>query len=307
MNKWQRALLLSSLDNFNSRGGFNHQMSQVFLNLNNQQAGPYSVEAVNQMLSSNQVSPETLGWMQGMANWEALHEDTFANLGLGLTSQPKVPTSWSEPKPSLTSRMPQEQVKQIDDTPIHSKKNNSGTINISQALGEAFTFYKNNALCSTAWLIIVGLIGGIPVVNLMIPLLGVNFYTCVRNFRTNGKKMAFGELFDFSYAVGKIIGPIFVGILILIGYLCFIIPGVILTCMWAYTPCLQGDKPGLSLFKAMKESKRLAKGNYFKIILLIIILALLAFSGFLLLGIGVLITVPIAHVALYCAYDQCKS
>ena len=50
-------------------------MSQVYLNINNQQAGPYSVETVNQMLSSNQAFPETLGWMQGMANWEALHVD----------------------------------------------------------------------------------------------------------------------------------------------------------------------------------------------------------------------------------------
>ena len=45
-------------------------MSQIYLNINNQQAGPYDVDGVNQMLSSNQVAPETLGWMQGMANWE---------------------------------------------------------------------------------------------------------------------------------------------------------------------------------------------------------------------------------------------
>jgi len=76
--------------------------------------------------------------------------------------------------------------------------------------------------------------------------------------------------------------------------------------MWAFTPCIQGDKTNMSFFDAMKESKRVAKGNYLKIFLLIVILAIFAFLGFILLGVGALVTVPVAHVALYCAYDQCK-
>ena len=59
-------------------------MSQIYLNINNQQAGPYDMDGVNQMLSANQVTPETLGWMQGMANWESLSSDTFKSLGVGL-------------------------------------------------------------------------------------------------------------------------------------------------------------------------------------------------------------------------------
>ena len=42
------------------------------------------IDGVNQMLSANQVTPETLGWMQGMANWESLSSDTFKSLGVGL-------------------------------------------------------------------------------------------------------------------------------------------------------------------------------------------------------------------------------
>ncbi|MGB0356599.1 MAG: DUF4339 domain-containing protein, partial [Opitutales bacterium] len=45
-------------------------MSQIYLNINNQQAGPYDVTAVTEMLSSGQITPDTLGWIQGMANWE---------------------------------------------------------------------------------------------------------------------------------------------------------------------------------------------------------------------------------------------
>ena len=77
--------------------------------------------------------------------------------------------------------------------------------------------------------------------------------------------------------------------------------------MWAFTPCIQGDRAELSFIQAMKEAKGLAKGNYIKIFFLIVILAIFAFSGFLLLGVGALVTLPVAHVALYCAYDQCKN
>ena len=78
----------------------NYTMSQIYLNINNQQAGPYDIEGVNQMLSANQVAPETLGWMQGMANWEAISSESFKSWGLvfnqltiWLNQQPDNPNS----------------------------------------------------------------------------------------------------------------------------------------------------------------------------------------------------------------------
>lgn len=279
-------------------------MSQIYLNINNQQAGPYDIEGVNQMLSANQVTPETLGWMQGMANWEAISSESFKSMGIGVheSNTPSEATTGG-PEASQTKKMPSQEVKSTTQ-PLESGKN--GTFKIGKAIGEAFSFYKANLVGSIAWVVLAGIISAIPLVNLIVPLMGVNFYTCVRNFRVSGQKMSFGELFDFSNALDKIIGPLVVGILIGIGYVCLIIPGIILTFMWAFTPCIQGDRSELSFIQAMKESKRLAKGNYIKIFILVVILAILAFSGFLLLGFGALVTLPVAHVALYCAYDQCK-
>lgn len=280
-------------------------MSQIYLNINNQQAGPYDIEGVNQMLSANQVAPETLGWMQGMANWESLSSNTFKSLGVGLKTTAK-------PSPLTTEGNQSHQPKQSSNPRVKSSNQLTesgvgGTFKIGKAIGDAFSFYKANIVGSIAWLILAGMISVIPLANLIVPLMGVNFYTCVRNFRVSGQEMSIGELFDFSDALDKIIGPIIVGILIAIGFICLIIPGIILTFMWAFTPCVQGDRVELSFIQAMKESKRLAKGNYIKIFFFVIILGILAFSGFLLLGFGALITLPVAHVALYCAYDQCKN
>ena len=280
-------------------------MSQIYLNINNQQAGPYDVDGVNQMLSSNQVAPETLGWMQGMANWESLSSDTFKSLGVGLKTTAK-------PSPLTTNGNQSHQPKQSSNSRVKSSNQLTesgvgGTFKIGKAIGDAFSFYKANLVGSIAWLILAIIISVIPVANLIVPLMGVNFYTSVRNYRESGQKMSFGDLFDFSDALDKIIGPIVVGVLIFLGYICLIIPGIILTFMWAFTPCVQGDRVELSFIQAMKESKRLAKGNYIKIFFFVIIIGILAFSGFLLLGFGALITIPVAHVALYCAYDQCKN
>lgn len=53
---------------------------QIYLARNNQQAGPYTVEQINQMLQSQQVLLTDLVWYQGMPEWKALGEVTYGQL-----------------------------------------------------------------------------------------------------------------------------------------------------------------------------------------------------------------------------------
>ncbi|ENU23339.1 hypothetical protein F993_02032 [Acinetobacter proteolyticus] len=53
---------------------------QIYLARNNQQAGPYSLEQVNQMLASQQVLLTDLVWHEGMAEWKTLGELTQGKL-----------------------------------------------------------------------------------------------------------------------------------------------------------------------------------------------------------------------------------
>ena len=55
---------------------------QIYLARNNQQAGPYTVEQINQMLQSQQVLLTDLAWYQGMPEWKALGELTQGKLEL---------------------------------------------------------------------------------------------------------------------------------------------------------------------------------------------------------------------------------
>ena len=86
--------------------------------------------------------------------------------------------------------------------------------------------------------------GCIPIINLIVPLMGVNFYTCVRNFRATGQKMSLGELFDFSHILDKIVGPIVVGIFIAIGYFCL-----------SYTGCNPNMHVGIHSMYSGRQSR----------------------------------------------------
>lgn len=77
---------------------------QIYLARNNQQAGPYTVEQLNQMLSSQQVLLTDLVWHQGMTEWKALGELTQGKLYYQPEGyQPTPPVQQSYSNPSIAS------------------------------------------------------------------------------------------------------------------------------------------------------------------------------------------------------------
>lgn len=74
---------------------------QIYLARNNQQAGPYTVEQLNQMLASQQVLLTDLVWHQGMQEWKALGELTHGQL-VYTPSGYIAPTNTPTPQPIAT-------------------------------------------------------------------------------------------------------------------------------------------------------------------------------------------------------------
>ena len=78
---------------------------QIYLARNNQQAGPYTLEQLNQMLASQQVLLTDLVWHQGMSEWKALGELTQGQhvyMPEGYT--PPVPSTPFEPNQNTTAQ-----------------------------------------------------------------------------------------------------------------------------------------------------------------------------------------------------------
>lgn len=65
---------------------------QIYLARNNQQAGPYTLEQINQMLANQQVLLTDLAWHQGMTEWKPLGELTQGKLSYQPQGSQTAPT-----------------------------------------------------------------------------------------------------------------------------------------------------------------------------------------------------------------------
>ena len=215
--------------------------------------------------------------------WQPLNSQGFKELGIGTGETTSISPSEVFQNPSIQN------------------------FSIEKAIRSAFHFFKKNWIGCVSWMILAILFGLIPFLNILfLSLMATNLHICVKDFNDNGSAMSISRLLDFSNAFEKILAPIIIGFLICLGFVFLIVPGLILFCMWIFATCVLADKPEISIGLAMQESSRLTKGKWLKILLLITILWLLGASGFLLFGVGALVTVPVAHVALYYAYEQCR-
>lgn len=270
----------------------------VYLNSNQKQVGPYEISQVNQMLASSKIDIETLGWQEGMGNWEPLSSPTFCSLGISMPKQRSIDSS--NHKPRRQSKM------SLTDNTTRNIKSEGRSFRIGCSISEAFAFFKLNPIGSIAWLVATGALSSTGVGLFLTPLVGVNFFACAKRFREQGQKMNIGELFDFSNAIEKILGPIVIGFMIGVGFLFLIIPGIVLSMWWTFSPCVLADRPELSFLEAMKESRFIAKGNWINLIILFVAIGFLQILGAICFGIGLLVTIPVGYLALYNAYDQCK-
>lgn len=274
-------------------------MSTIHISKDGQQFGPYSVEQINEMLAQQQVALTDNAWMEGMQGWEPLNLGAFAELGIGQSSgSVAAPVAKQANQPSTQASSVQAET---------AVPTGGGSFSIGDSLSEGFAFFKANAGANILFVIISVVVGAIPLVGaLLMPLMSINFMAGVKRYRNNATPFDVGQLFDFSHAVDKIVGPLVVGILIMIGMLFLIVPGIILALMWAFLYCVLADRPGTSFTEAMKISAAVTKGNRLSIFLFMIVCSLLAFVSMIPLGLGLLVAIPMIQAAMYCAYESCK-
>jgi uncharacterized membrane protein len=143
-------------------------------------------------------------------------------------------------------------------------------------LGPLASFIIGGALMVGIWRAILGTIGGRK------PDVGMMFQGFDR----------FGDAF---------LAQLVRGILIFLGLLCLIVPGIILAIMWMFTFPIIGET-GLGFWEAMRESARLTEGYRWRLFLLALASILIILLGFLACCLGVLVALPVVHTAMGLAY-----
>ena len=100
-----------------------------------------------------------------------------------------------------------------------------------------------------------------------------------------------------NLAVMAIIKAVFIPI----GFLLLIIPGIYLVVSYLFAELLVIDKK-MDAWEALEESRKRITKNWFSYFALLIVLAVINFLGFIPLGLGLIVTVPLSLMAVVVAY-----
>jgi uncharacterized membrane protein len=93
------------------------------------------------------------------------------------------------------------------------------------------------------------------------------------------------------------------GLLSLVGFLACFIPGVYLSVAWIFAVPLVIDKQ-LGFWDAMELSRKVVTKHWFLVFALLLVIGLVAISGIIACGVGVIVTATIGWVALMYAYED---
>jgi len=134
------------------------------------------------------------------------------------------------------------------------------------------------------------------------PLMMGNFIVAAKLLQ--GQTPRFQDFFSgFSFFWPLFLVSLVSSVLIGIGMALLIIPGVYLIVAYFFAPCLVVDR-ALDFWPAMELSRRTVTSQWFGFFAFLLLLILINFGGALLLGLGLLATIPITFCALTVAYGD---
>ena len=179
-------------------------------------------------------------------------------------------------------------------------------------ISDGFDVFKKEAGSFIGFGILSGLIialaGMIPFGGVIVSAPLTIGYSIYAHKVAHDQSRQFSDFFKgFS---GKIFGQLILvsivgGILSVLGMILFILPGIYLAVGYIFaSQIVLFYDPKVEFWQAMELSRKLVTKNWWSFFGLLIVAGLIAMSGVLLLGIGLLITAPIASCILYAAFND---
>jgi uncharacterized membrane protein len=122
--------------------------------------------------------------------------------------------------------------------------------------------------------------------------------------KMRGEEVKVGDIAKgFNFFVAAVLSNILISVFSAVGFLLCIIPGIIVTALYVFTPAFIAEK-NLDFWEAMEASRNLTKDYVFEMVLFVVILGLINFIGVLLCGIGIIFTLPLTYAAIAVGYDE---
>ena len=114
--------------------------------------------------------------------------------------------------------------------------------------------------------------------------------------------LSFSSSLFFKFLLGYVLYTL----LVVIGFILLIVPGVYLAIKYQYVQYLIVDK-NMDVIEAFKESGRMTNGHKWNLLLLLFLFVAIVILGGMALGIGLLVAVPIVLVAQAYVYKKLSS
>lgn len=145
--------------------------------------------------------------------------------------------------------------------------------------------------------------GGNFIFNIISPILGVGYYFVAFQIIRN-RPYGFGDFFNgFKKFLPVFLTAFVSGILIALGLLLLILPGIYLAVSYLFAQLFVVDK-NLSFWSAMEASRKVITRKWFPFFGLVLLLALLNLLGAIILGVGLLVTIPLSACVVAAAYED---
>jgi hypothetical protein len=123
------------------------------------------------------------------------------------------------------------------------------------------------------------------------------------------RKVLVKGMFDvFQNYFNVVLANLFVIVIVALGTVFFIIPGIFLACRLSFTPFLVTDRK-MEAIEAVKESWRLTAGHFWTVLLIALVAIPISILGLACFGIGLIgamMWVGMAHASLYYAVTSSK-
>ncbi len=123
----------------------------------------------------------------------------------------------------------------------------------------------------------------------------------------DGKILPFGTLFHAKgLYVPYMVLSFVTGLAVVLGYIFLIIPGVILSLMFYFSHIALVDD-NLGVIESLQTSRKISEGVWLKLILFSLVSAGVIILGFLFVGVGIFVAIPVVTLAQIYIYRSLKS
>lgn len=160
-------------------------------------------------------------------------------------------------------------------------------------LGDVFE--QQEILLGSFVIFIVGIVVG-TILEMGILLITLEIYD---QKRPHYKDILIPKNYLFRYLIAKIA----YGIVVIVGFILLIIPGIIWSLKYKFVRYLIVDK-GMSIKEAFAESSKITSGSKWNIFWLSLLLGLINIAGVLALFVGLLLTIPVTIMAYAYVYRK---